>query len=193
MGKLLFLYKFLTSPRSVGSITPSSQFLARAMVKPVDFAKAQAIAELGAGTGVFTRYLNKYKTNECKIAVFERDDNMRRQLEATYPELHLYHNAADISQVAQDLNVDGFDYILSGLPFANFPQELRDTIMDGVEKALKPGGLFIAFQYSHQMKKQLSERFEQIDIHFVPLNIPPAFVYCCKKQAASSTTHEMQA
>lgn len=193
MGKLLFLYKFLTSPRSVGSITPSSTFLARAMVKPIDFNKAKAIAELGAGTGVFTRSLYKYKAKHCKVVVFERDDNMRQQLASAYPELHFYHNAADIYQATEDLDIDGFDYILSGLPFANFPQELRNSIMDNVEKALKPGGLFIAFQYSHQMKKQLSERFDHIDINFVPLNIPPAFVYRCKKQAVSSATQEMQA
>lgn len=193
MGKFLFLYKFLTSPRSIGSITPSSRFLARAMVKPVDFSKAKAIAELGAGTGIFTSYLNQYKSNDCQVVVFEKDDKMRHQLEATYPELHYYNNASEIHQIASNLGTEGFDYILSGLPFANFPQELRDKIMDGVEKSLKPNGLFIAFQYSHQMKQQLTERFEQIDIDFVPFNIPPAFVYRCKKQAPSSIEQDSKA
>lgn len=193
MGKLLFLYKFLTSPRSVGSITPSSRFLAHAMVKPIDFSKTKAIAELGAGTGIFTKYLHQYRKNDCKVVVFERDDQLRHRLEAAYPELHYHNNAADIYQVMHALNIEGFDYILSGLPFANFSQELRDKIMDGVEKSLKPDGLFIAFQYSHQMKRQLAERFEQIHIDFVPLNIPPAFVYRCKKQAAASGRRERQA
>lgn len=34
--------------------------------------------------------------------------------------------------------------------------------------ALKPGGLFIAFQYSQQMKNQLLQNFEIEHIHFVP-------------------------
>jgi phospholipid N-methyltransferase len=185
MEKLLFLYKFLRSPKSVGSITPSSNFLARAMVKPIDWDKTTAIAELGAGTGIFTRYLHQYKRNDCKVVVFEKDDNMRFRLQNMYPELYYHNNASEIYHVMQQHDIEGFDYILSGLPFANFPQELRDSIMNGVEKSLKPGGLFIAFQYSHQMKRQLSQRFEQVDIHFVPFNIPPAFVYCCRKKEAA--------
>ncbi|MED0678125.1 methyltransferase domain-containing protein [Aneurinibacillus thermoaerophilus] len=192
MGKLLFLYKFLSSPRSIGSVTPSSRFLARAMIKPIDFANAKAIAELGAGTGIFTEYLRENKRNDCKLVVFEKDDNMRNRLQNMYPDLSYYNNASDIYNVMRKLKIQNFDYILSGLPFANFPQELRDAIMDGVEKALKPGGLFIAFQYSQQMKRQLHKRFEQVDIDFVPLNIPPAFVYCCRKRDNLSTRQEQQ-
>jgi len=50
-----------------------------------------------------------------------------------------------------------------------------------VYHSLKPGGLFIAFQYSQQMKKLLGEHFSIEKIEFVPLNIPPAFVYVCRK------------
>jgi phospholipid N-methyltransferase len=181
MDKLLFLYKFLRSPKSIGSVTPSSRFLARAMVKPIDWTTAQNIAELGAGTGIFTRYLNQMKHPGCNVVVFERDDKMRERLKSLYPDLFYHDNAADIHSVMKQRHIEKFDYILSGLPFTNFPQELRDRIMEGVEESLKPGGIFIAFQYSLQMRKQLAEQFEQVDFDFVPLNIPPAFVYRCRK------------
>ena len=79
-------------------------------------------------------------------------------------------------------NIDRLDCILSGLPFFNFPQEVRDQLVDQVYRALRPGGVFIAFQYSRQMKRQLGELFEIEQIAFVPLNLPPAFVYVCRKR-----------
>ncbi|WP_027414753.1 class I SAM-dependent methyltransferase [Aneurinibacillus terranovensis] len=181
MEKFLFLSKFLQSPKTVGSITPSSRFLARAMVNPIDWPATESIAELGAGTGIFTRYLHELKHPGCKVMVFERDDNMRNRLESLYPDLYYHDNAVEIYSAMKKHHINQFDYVISGLPFMNFSQELRDAIMEGVEKSLKPGGMFIAFQYSLQMKKQLEQRFNRLDINFVPINIPPAFVYCCQK------------
>jgi len=51
----VFLRQFITSPRSVGAILPSSAALAEAMVAPIDFAKGPTIVEFGPGTGAFTR------------------------------------------------------------------------------------------------------------------------------------------
>ncbi|ERI08876.1 class I SAM-dependent methyltransferase [Aneurinibacillus aneurinilyticus] len=181
MEKLMFLTKFLRSPRNIGSVTPSSRFLAKAMVKPVDWNSAKHIAELGAGTGVFTKQIDRLRLPDCKVVVFEQDRNMRKRLEHLYPGLYYHHDACDISSAMKQYGINQFDYILSGLPFTNFSQKLRDEIMDEVERALKPGGTFVAFQFSLQMKKQLAERFGDISLEFVPMNVLPAFVYCCRK------------
>ncbi|WP_286886205.1 class I SAM-dependent methyltransferase [Aneurinibacillus sp. UBA3580] len=181
MEKLMFLTKFLRSPRDIGSITPSSRFLAKAMVKPVDWSSAKHVAELGAGTGVFTKYIDRLRSPECKVVIFEQDRGMRQRLERLYPELHYHHDACQITSAMKQYGINQFDYILSGLPFTNFSQELRDEIMNEVEKALKPGGMFVAFQFSLQMRKQLSERFERVSLDFVPMNVLPAFVYRCEK------------
>jgi phospholipid N-methyltransferase len=82
-------------------------------------------------------------------------------------------------------NIQQLDCILSGLPFFNFSQNLRDHLMDEIYQSLKPNGLFIAFQYSMQMKKQFAQYFAIEKIDFVPLNIPPAFVYVCRKAGIS--------
>lgn len=181
MEKLMFLSKFLRAPRTIGSIVPSSPFLARAMMRPVQWEAACSIAELGAGTGPFTRYISDLKTPECQALIFEQDNEMRSVLEANYPDLHHYPDARTMSHVMRRHGIAGFDYILSGLPFMNFPQELRDEIMDEVERSLAPDGTFIAFQYSLQMKKQLERCFDDIQIEFVPFNVFPAFVYVCRK------------
>lgn len=102
----LFLYKFLQSPKNIGSIVPSSSFLAQKIMEPINWDEVDTIVELGA---------------------------------------------------------------------------YRETIIQTVCRSLKPGGIFMAFQYSLQMKAMLKQCFGEVGIHFVPSNIPPAFVYRCNK------------
>jgi phospholipid N-methyltransferase len=179
--RAFFLYKFLQSPRTVGSITPSSKFLAEKMLAPIDWDNTRSVIELGAGTGIFTRFINEYKHPDCVGLVFECEPALRNQLQEAYPALHTFSNATEIKQALVDMNISQVDCIVSGLPFNNFDQELRDKILSEVMRALKPGGLFITFQYSLQMRKQLLHHFDAVDISFVPLNLPPAFVYTCRK------------
>src|SRR5262245_56823241 len=53
--RLRSLKQWARNPREMGSITPSSRFLTRAVVERIDFSRARYIAELGPGTGVFTQ------------------------------------------------------------------------------------------------------------------------------------------
>ncbi len=52
MEKILFIQKFFDNWREVGSVTPSSKFLVKKMLEPVDFARAKVLVELGAGLRV---------------------------------------------------------------------------------------------------------------------------------------------
>jgi phospholipid N-methyltransferase len=179
--KANFLYKFVQSPKRIGSITPSSNFLARAMIRPIDWNNTRSVVELGAGTGTFTRYILQLKHPQCQGIIFEQDQEMTKYLRKLYPGLHYRSQAEDLYPVLQQLGLSEVDYILSGLPFMNFPQAVRERILNGVALSLKPGGLFIQFQYSLQMKNQLLKRFSRVDLKFIPFNVPPAFVYYCYK------------
>lgn len=181
----MFLYKFIQSPTSIGSVVPSSRFLVEAMVRHVDWRSVRTVVELGAGTGVITQYIQKLKHSECRAIIFESDPQLLKRLQKSYPTLCYSSNAEDIYPIIKNLGLHPVDCVISSLPFANFNQDSRDKIMDGVEALLKPGGRFVAFQYSLQMRKQLAERFEQVDVDFVPFNLPPAFVYQCIKGEGS--------
>jgi phospholipid N-methyltransferase len=180
--KLLLLYKFARAPKQIGSVTPSSSFLAKQMVNQVDWNEVSGFAELGAGTGAITKYIAGAKKSHSRGLLFEKDPMLRGQLNVQYADMPCYSDASSIRQAMQKEQIEELDCIFSGLPFFNFPQELRDTIINEVYYSLKPGGLFIAFQYSQQMKKLLGEHFTIEKIEFVPLNIPPAFVYVCRKR-----------
>ncbi len=179
--KIFFLRQFAKHPKRVGSITPSSDFLARTMIEPVQWDSIQTIVELGAGTGVLTRYIEELRHPGSNAIVFELDYKMQQRLAALYPDMHYRSNATDLSTALQEMGLTEIDCILSGLPFANFEQQLRNSILEEVLSSLKSGGLFVTFQYSLQMKNQLQERFSHVHIKFAPFNIPPAFVYYCYK------------
>ncbi|TDF99867.1 class I SAM-dependent methyltransferase [Paenibacillus piri] len=179
---MIFLYKFIRKPQSIGSVTPSSRFLADKMVDSASWPEINSIAELGAGTGVITKAICQAAAPGTQILLFEKDSHLRKQLRTQYPQSHTYSEARLLHSAVRQHGLDHVDCIISGLPFANFPKQLRDEIVNQVVQSLKPGGLFIAFQYSLQMKKQLSGYFDIEMIRFVLLNVPPAFVYVCRKK-----------
>lgn len=190
--KLLFLYKFARAPKQVGSVTPSSVFLAKKMIEQVPWNRVKAVAELGAGTGAITKYIEAARQEHTKVLLFEKDVLLRSELAGRFPDFRCYADATSIDYALRNEGIgEGqLDCILSGLPFFNFPQQLRDRLMEQITASLKPDGLFIAFQYSQQMKQQLDRQFRLERIHFVPLNVPPAFVYVCRKKADARSVRE---
>ncbi len=179
---MVFLRRFFGAPRQVGSVAPSSRFLTRAMLDRVDWVNARNVAELGAGTGVFTREIVKRAHPEAKILVFEVDPALQDLIRAEHPDhpgLRLYGDAQELTAIMKDEGVESLDFVISSLPFTVLPQEVSENILNAVQSALKLGGRFVAYQYSSIMKPKLAARFSDIRTKFVPLNIPPAFVYDC--------------
>jgi len=116
------------------------------MIKPIDWENTRSI--VGAGTGVFTRYVHELKHPHCKAVIFERDREMTRRLRWLYRGLHYRSRAEDLYPAIRQLGLSEVDCILSGLPFAVLPRSVRVQVLEGVVRSLKPGGLFIQFQYS---------------------------------------------
>lgn len=178
---LLFFKKFILNPKNVGSVIPSSRFLANNMVAAAMWKQAENIVEIGSGTGAITKVIANRVKSECKVILFEKDEEMGQRLQRDFPQFIRESNALKLVSQLKKHNIQEVDYIFSGLPFYNFPQMMRSQLIQQCKEALKPGGKLIAFQYSLQMKKLLSEHFEILSISLVPLNIPPAFVYVCRK------------
>ncbi|AIW41735.1 MULTISPECIES: hypothetical protein [Paenibacillus] len=53
----MFLQRFIKNPKRVGSVLPSSRFLASKMVQSVSWDDVSKIAEFGSGTGAITRFI----------------------------------------------------------------------------------------------------------------------------------------
>ncbi len=181
--RVIFLGKFLQAPMKIGSVTPSSPWLVEAMLAPIPWGSTHAIVELGAGTGIITREILRQLPQGGKAFLFEQDADLRATLLRAHPEVTVAAYAEQLHPVITDAGIEYVDCVVSGLPFTTLPEQTRKAILAGVLQALKPGGLFIAFQYSLHMRERFRTQFEEVKLKYVPLNIPPAFVYACRKGA----------
>lgn len=183
---IVFLRRFVSQPNQIGSIIPSSRFLCKRMMEAVPWDEARVIVELGPGTGVFTKEILKRKRADAAFFVIERDRQFQQILQKRFPGLIVEDEACNLHQYLKEQNLKQVDAIISSLPFAVFPEELRREILQGIHQSLAPGGVFVTYQYSLQLKPELQNLFGQVQVGFTPLNIPPAFVYTCHKAAVSN-------
>lgn len=179
-----FLRQFWREKRNIGAMAPSSRFLAEKMLENIQFASANVLVELGPGTGVFTEKIVAEMSPTCTLLVFEVNDTFYEKLKRTItdPRVVLIHDSAErIDHYLAKYHLDKADAVISSLPLANFPSELRTSILKEANTSLKSNGKYIQFQYSLQAKKELEGYYSSITISFTPLNFPPAFVYTCEK------------
>ncbi len=179
-----FFKTYVKERKQVGAFAPSSKFLVKKMCDKINFETATNIIELGPGTGVFTKEILKRAKPDAKIFVFELNEDFYRYLleEFQDPRIILLHESADqIPNILKEHGVDKVDAVLSSLPLAIIPQEVKDSILDSVHEALDEKGVYVQYQYSLNAKKQIEKRFGKLKIGFAAVNFPPAFVYTGKK------------
>lgn len=182
MSKKSFIKEFFKQNKMVGSLIPSSRFLAKKMLQNIPFQTAKVIVELGPGTGIFTEKIIEKLESNTHLVVIELNDVFYHNLASkiTHKNCHIVHgSASDLTKILQDLGFEKADCVVSSLPLTNFPKELRIEIMKGVTDCLRPTGTFIQFQYTLQSKKHFQRIFKHVSINYAAFNFPPAFVYCC--------------
>jgi phospholipid N-methyltransferase len=182
VSKKFFINQFFKENKMVGSMIPSSRFLATKMLRNIPFDKAKVIVELGPGTGIFTEKIMQRLNPDTHLVVIELNDVFYQNLAAKTRQenCHIVHgSASDLEKILSDLGLGKADCVVSSLPLSNFPKELRVSIMDAVLRCLVPTGTFIQFQYTLQSKKHFKSLFNQVSIDYAAFNFPPAFVYCC--------------
>lgn len=172
-----FVHQFLRNPRKMGSITPSSNALCRAMIESVRWENQLNIAELGAGDGVLTRKLLARMAPEATLDVFEISRLLAEKLTALSDPRMTVRTCS-----AEYLN-GKYDAIFSGLPLLSLPPELRNAILRAVFNALGPNGVFVQFQYTSLTQPDLSRYFTW-ERQRVLKNVPPAWIYRCMRHYA---------
>ncbi|MCL2603209.1 MAG: methyltransferase [Defluviitaleaceae bacterium] len=185
MNWFKFVKLYLSKPRSVGAIAPSSRFLARKMVAPIDFGRARCIVEFGPGTGVFTEQILKRRNAETFVMIIERNKDFCETLHrryATVPNLRIVNGSAEkIGTYLSEQGIPHADYIVSGLPFASLPKEVSEGILTQACKHLRGEGRFITFQYTLLKKDLIARHFGTVQITREVRNLPPAYVLSCGK------------
>ncbi len=111
---MILLKEFFKKPTKVGAIAPSSTDLAKKIVKQANLKNKKNIVELGPGTGIFTKYILKYKNPDSHFFVLELNEIFVKILKENFPNLIIYQDSAEY--LKKYLNNTQTDCIISGLP-----------------------------------------------------------------------------
>ncbi len=182
--RLRFIKEGIRNFRSVGSVSRSSPFVCRSMTRLVPRLKNGIILEFGAGDGVITEEILRQMSPDDRLLVFEIHPEFCDQLRKIKDtRMTVYEESAEnASQILATLGLEQADLIISAIPFLLFPKQDALRLIGAFRNILRPGGRYIQLHYSLNLKEQYEEIFDEVQIRFVPINIPPAFIFeCCKK------------
>lgn len=185
--KLLFVKTLVENPVELGQVTPSSRFLAEGMVANLDLANAKAVVEFGPGTGAITKAIVKKCGDKTKFFAVETNANMIEIWQRRFPEHQIIQDSAEnIDELLKRNDLEKADYIISSLPFALIEPKLGQRILNNSYASLRPGGVFVTYQYVHarvinSVMRLLRKTFPIVDTSVVFRNLPPSFVFRCQK------------
>jgi phospholipid N-methyltransferase len=179
---LLFFAKFLRHGAAIASFVPSSPYLARAVVRGIDFASCRCVVELGAGTGPITAELLRLAPPGCRCVIVERDADFCARLRERFPAADVVQaDAADLDRLLAERGVEQVDHFVCGLPLPSFPREARERILAVVHRRLRPGGTFRQLTHMPWIYYLMYRRyFADVRFDFVLRNLPPAGYYVCQ-------------
>lgn len=197
-----FLKQYRHRFETTGAIAPSSRFLARALARPLErHASAARVLEVGPGTGAVTRRIVKLLKPGDRLDLVELNEAFARVLERRFVDDPGFRRVSDRAKVhccpVQQFHADGqYDFIISGLPFNNFPPDLVRDIFAVFFRLLAPGGMLSYFEYMYMRRLRRAvargdgrarlDRLESV-LHehlarhrvqrdWVFVNVPPAWV-----------------
>lgn len=178
---LLFLSRFASAPMKVGSVTPSSQRLGRAMAAQLP-EQYEICVELGGGTGSLTRALLAAGMPRDKLIVIERDSHLATHLRKRFPGVRvLQGDAQALTDLLRAEGIEKVDAVLSSLPLRSLPRRVRMAVVAESFAALAEGGIYV--QYTYGLTPPVPEEIvRSLSLGGKPQtrvwrNIPPAAVW----------------
>lgn len=175
----LFFRQWLRSPKSMGSVIPSSQALARAIADAVKWQPGQYVVELGGGTGAITQGLLERGIPRDRIIVIELDQQLYEFLQQRLPGSQVIKgDATKLDGILEKMGVDNVSTVVSGLPMLGMPFEFHKAIVGQGLKAVGDRGHMLQYTYSPLPPvpaRKLGIRARLC--RYVMRNFPPATVW----------------
>jgi phospholipid N-methyltransferase len=181
-ARLLFARTFFRNPIMLGSVIPSSRFLIKGVLDPIDWHRAKVIVEYGPGVGTITRDILQRMRADAQLIVIEMNGEFVRFLRDTFHDgrLHVVEgSAADVRKVLAERGLEGADYIISGIPLGSMPATLREHIVREARAALVSGGEFVVYQFTSRVLPELKRVFNVVEQGREWLNVLPAHLFFC--------------
>jgi phospholipid N-methyltransferase len=184
LNRFDFLIEAVKNWKQSGTITQSSPNLCKAMVAHLEPEKDKYVVEFGAGDGVITKYILEKLPPDGLLFSFEINDALYEQMKEIKDSrlVPIYDSAENLGIHLSNAGIDQVDSVISSIPFVVLPTELTISILEEAKKYLKPGSLFVQFNYSKILKGVYKSVFHNYTSKYVLMNTPPAFVFKCIKK-----------
>ena len=169
-----FWRQFRRQYSTIGAVTPSSRYLAAAMVRPLrrhrrtGSAEPLRVVEMGSGTGAVTREIARLMRPGDSLDCYEIDDGLASYLQRRVASDQLFDAVRGRVRVhvmpAQAARLDGVaQFVICSVPLNNLaPGAVRD-IFGTSDRLLGGGGWFTYFEYIGlpALKRRLSGAAER--------------------------------
>lgn len=181
----VFFKHWLRSPRSMGSIIPSSMSLARALAAEVLWEPGAHVIELGGGTGSLTQGLLERGVPAANLVVIELETNLYNYLANRYPDVTVIQgDATRLDEIIARLPIDRVAAVVSGLPMVNMPAAFKRAIIDQAFAAMPEGHAMLQYTYSPLAPVPVKElNLDAELVRYVLRNFPPAAVWRYRRKS----------
>jgi phosphatidylethanolamine/phosphatidyl-N-methylethanolamine N-methyltransferase len=166
--KIIFLKRYFKNPRSVGSVTPSSQQLAKKISVIIGQLEKVDILEFGPGTGSIT-----HQIKDKNPTLIELDLDLFGILQKKFPELKIKNSCAlrELNELKNEVG------ILMSIPLTNNP--IRNKLIDEVNQKYLEKKIKWCITYTYSFSNPLPNAFfkNQKMAAICFLNFPPASIW----------------
>jgi len=184
MKRLQFLVEGIKNIQNIGSVAPSGPAMCKMMSSFVDPNHHGTIIEMGAGDGVITRHILKKMPKDGVLLAFEINPTLYNTL-LKIDDTRLIPICDDILNIEHYLterNITKVDMVISAIPFLVLPDHFMESVLTLCKNILTSEGIFVQMHYSNHTQKKYKRFFKNVKSYFVPLNIPPGYVYLCSNK-----------
>lgn len=181
----LFFRQWLRSPKSMGSVIPSSRALAKAVAAEVAWQPGQYVVELGGGTGAISQGLIDRGIPRDRLIVIELDGALHAYLKERLTGcLVIQGDATRLPEILARQHVGEIGTVISGLPMVGMPFEFQQAIIDQGFKVMPKGSYMLQYSYSPIPPIPAAKLGVGAKIaRYVLWNFPPAAVWKYTKKA----------
>jgi phosphatidylethanolamine/phosphatidyl-N-methylethanolamine N-methyltransferase len=198
MSLKMFAEEAFADFSTTAAISPSSPHLAAAMLRPLPLARARVVVELGAGTGAITQALLAEMPPLATLVVFEINLRFYNYLKTHFsdPRLVLIHSSAEnLDRELLERGYQEVDAVASSLGLGLMSDRERHTLFERLLPFVHDRAVLTQYQYIHALQCEkgrvrrldlrplLGQYFASVESKVVWRNLPPAFVFSCRRTA----------
>jgi phospholipid N-methyltransferase len=176
-----FLKQLILSPREIGSLVPSSRYLAQEMVRlaQINATENTTFIEVGPGTGVITKLLCESIRGNQRVLVLEKNINFYKKLVLKFSSTEVIHGCvSDLSEFLKKYDLKNDVVIVSSLPWISFSAEDRNACLSAIRLVLERFSNSSMLQYTYSNKPPVYiDQTRAFKLSTVYLNFPPARIW----------------